>query len=146
LSALLLNDKPWFLTEGKSCCYIHHTFLLWFPTGWSFTRHQAYFLAPLPGRKKKTSARGVFRTHIIYFVLSFALLYFILLASFYQKPKKIRILGSCFYLPAFSLLEWLPLENTKLCDFTTTNNSDFICTPIAHLLLLQIFMRLSLLC
>jgi hypothetical protein len=22
-------------------------------------------------------------------------------------------------------------ENTKLCDFTTTNNNDFICTPIA---------------
>jgi hypothetical protein len=23
------------------------------------------------------------------------------------------------------------LENTKLCDFTSTNNKDFICTPIA---------------
>jgi hypothetical protein len=22
------------------------------------------------------------------------------------------------------------LENTKLCDFTSTNNNDFICTPI----------------
>ena len=22
-------------------------------------------------------------------------------------------------------------ENTKLCDFTNTNNNDFICTPIA---------------
>jgi hypothetical protein len=22
-------------------------------------------------------------------------------------------------------------ENTKLCDFTSTNNSDFFCTPIA---------------
>jgi hypothetical protein len=22
-------------------------------------------------------------------------------------------------------------ENTKLCDFTSSNNSDFICTPIA---------------
>jgi hypothetical protein len=22
-------------------------------------------------------------------------------------------------------------ENTKLCDFTSMNNSDFICTPIA---------------
>jgi hypothetical protein len=46
------------------------------------------FLAPLPGRKKKTSARGVFRMHILYFVLSFAFTLF-LLASFYQKPKKI---------------------------------------------------------
>jgi hypothetical protein len=25
-----------FLFEGKSCCCIHHTFLLGFPTGWSF--------------------------------------------------------------------------------------------------------------
>ena len=23
------------------------------------------------------------------------------------------------------------IENTKLCDFTSHNNSDFICTPIA---------------
>jgi hypothetical protein len=29
--------------------YTHHTFLLGFPTGWSFTTHQALFLAPLPG-------------------------------------------------------------------------------------------------
>ena len=25
------------------------------------------------------------------------------------------------------------LENTKLCDFTSTNNNYFICTPIAPL-------------
>jgi hypothetical protein len=31
LSALLLIDKPWFLTEGKACCYAHHTFRLGFP-------------------------------------------------------------------------------------------------------------------
>jgi hypothetical protein len=23
-------------------------------------------------------------------------------------------------------------ENTKLCDFTSTNNSDFICTPVVQ--------------
>jgi hypothetical protein len=27
------TDKPWFLTEGKTCCCAHHTFLLGFPTG-----------------------------------------------------------------------------------------------------------------
>lgn len=32
----------------------------------------------------------------------------------------------CFY-PA----EMGAIENTKLCDFTSTNNNDFICTPIA---------------
>jgi hypothetical protein len=49
----------------------------------------------------------------------------------YQKPKKIRILGSSFYLSTFSFAEIANPENTKLCDFTSTNNSDFICTPIA---------------
>jgi hypothetical protein len=33
----LLIDIPWFLTEEKPCCYIHHTFLLGFPTGRCFT-------------------------------------------------------------------------------------------------------------
>jgi hypothetical protein len=37
-------------------------------------------------------------------------------------------------------------ENTKLCDFTSTNNSDFIYTPIAPPALPADFMRLNLLC
>jgi hypothetical protein len=28
------TDKPWFLTEAKTCCFTHYTFLLEFPTGW----------------------------------------------------------------------------------------------------------------
>jgi hypothetical protein len=56
---------------------------------------------------------------------------FILPASFYRKLKKIKILDSCFYLFAFSFAEMANPENTKLCDFTSLNNSDFICTPIA---------------
>jgi hypothetical protein len=39
--------------------------------------HQDSFLAPLP--EKKRLLQGEFRTHIFYFVLSFALLYFYLL-------------------------------------------------------------------
>jgi hypothetical protein len=71
---------------------------------------------------------------------------FILPASFYIKnPKKIRILGSCFYLSAFSFAEMANPENTKLCDFTSTNNSDLSALLLHHLLLLQTFMRLSLL-
>jgi hypothetical protein len=31
------TDKPWFLTEGKTCWCAHHTFLLEFPTGRWFT-------------------------------------------------------------------------------------------------------------
>jgi hypothetical protein len=135
----LLVDKPWFLNCGKTSRYTHHTFLLGFPTGWSFTTHKdlllhvnytpasilfwrhhqvaASFLAPLPetkeeyfqrlkktsrvnltpskffsgavaGEEERTSARGVFRTHIHYFVI--VLLYFIYFTCIvlYQKPKK----------------------------------------------------------
>jgi hypothetical protein len=34
LSLLSSSINLGFLTEGKSCCYIHHTFLFRFPTGW----------------------------------------------------------------------------------------------------------------
>jgi hypothetical protein len=40
LSLLSKNDKPWFHNSGKTSCYTHHTFLLGFPTGWSFTKHK----------------------------------------------------------------------------------------------------------
>jgi hypothetical protein len=40
LSLLSKNDKPWFLNWGKTSCYTHHTFLLDFPMGWSFTTHK----------------------------------------------------------------------------------------------------------
>jgi hypothetical protein len=39
LSLLSWTINLGFLTMGKSCCYIHHTFLLGFPTGWSSTMH-----------------------------------------------------------------------------------------------------------
>jgi hypothetical protein len=42
-----------FLTEGKSCCYIHHTFLLGFPTGWSSTTHQAIFSGAVAGERRR---------------------------------------------------------------------------------------------
>jgi hypothetical protein len=82
----------------------------------------------LPG-KNKTSARGVSHAHpLLSFKCCFTLF---LLASFYQKHKKISILYSCFYLSAFSFARMAAPENTKLCDFASTNNSDFTCTPIA---------------
>jgi hypothetical protein len=43
------------------------------------------FLAPLLGKRRLL--QGEFRTHILYFILSFALLYFYL-HHFYQKHKK----------------------------------------------------------
>jgi hypothetical protein len=64
------------------CCYAHHTFLLEFPTRRTSTRHQAIFLAPLPGRKR-ISARGVSRFQSFTLLLFFFILF--LLASFYKK-------------------------------------------------------------
>jgi hypothetical protein len=68
------------------------------------------FLAPLPG-KKKTSARGVSHAHpLLCFWFCFTLF---LLASFYQKHKKISfliviifvgLLLSCFIM--LSILGW----------------------------------------
>jgi hypothetical protein len=59
------------------------------------------------------------------------LLYFIFTCFILLKTQKeISILNSCFYLSAFSFARMATPENTKLCDFTSTNNSDFICTPI----------------
>ena len=53
------------------------------------------FLVPFPRRKKKTSARGVSHAHpLLCFKFCFTLF---LLASFYQKHKKISILYSCYF-------------------------------------------------
>jgi hypothetical protein len=64
--------------------------------------HQDSFLAPLPG-KKKTSARGVSHAHhLLCFEFCFTLF---LLASFYQKHKKISFLIVVFTCPLLVLLE-----------------------------------------
>jgi hypothetical protein len=55
-----------------------------------------------------------------------------LLALFYQKHKNISSFYICyFYLSAFSFARMGTPKNTKLCDFTSTKNNDYICTPIA---------------
>jgi hypothetical protein len=78
--------------------------------------------------KKKTSARGVSHAYPLLCLLFF---YFIFACIFLSKIQKISFLYSCFYLSAFSFARMGTHENTKLSDFTSTNNSDFICTPIA---------------
>jgi hypothetical protein len=63
---------------------------LGFPTGRVFTSstwpHQA-FSGAVAGKKKRRLLQGEFRTHILYFVLSFALLYFYL-HRFIKNTKK----------------------------------------------------------
>jgi hypothetical protein len=58
-------------------------------SGTIITAPSTSILAPLPGKKWKTSARGVFRTHVLYFVLlfCFTLLYFYL-HHFISKTQK----------------------------------------------------------
>jgi hypothetical protein len=65
------------------------------------------------------------------FTLFIAFLYFIFTCIILSKTQKISFLYSCFYLSAFSFARMGTHKNTKLCEFTSTNNSDFICTPIA---------------
>jgi hypothetical protein len=55
------------------------------------------FLAPLPGKKKKTSARGVFfHTHILYFVLLFCFTLFLLALFYIKNTKKLESLIFAF--------------------------------------------------
>jgi hypothetical protein len=46
------------------------------------------FSSAVAREKEEDFCEGIFCTHNLYFVYCFSLLYFILLASFYQKPKK----------------------------------------------------------
>jgi hypothetical protein len=67
----------------------------WMVKNYQHRHASSSFLAPLPGRKKKTSARGVFtRTSFTCFKFCFTLF---LLASFYQKPQKISSYYSCYF-------------------------------------------------
>jgi hypothetical protein len=54
-------------------------------------------------RGKRRLLQGEFRTHILYFVLSFVLLYFFYLHHFIKKYKKISFLYSCYFITFSSL-------------------------------------------
>jgi hypothetical protein len=70
------TDKHWFLTEGKFAT------ILIIPSSWGFqlggypARIKLIFWRRCRGKRRLL--QGEFRTHILYFVLSFALLYFYL--------------------------------------------------------------------
>jgi hypothetical protein len=74
------TDKPWFLTEGKLAAVLIK------PSSWGsqldgdLHHHtppqQRFFWRRCRGKRRLL--QGEFRTHILYFVLSFALLYFYL--------------------------------------------------------------------
>jgi hypothetical protein len=53
------------------------------------------------------------------------------LHRFIKNTQKISFLIVVFTCLLLVFARMATPENTKLCDFTSTNNSDFICTPIA---------------
>jgi hypothetical protein len=72
---------------------------------WAPSNATSLFWRRCRGRSRRL-LQGEFFAHTS-FTLLFVLLYFtlfILLASFYQKPKKIRILGSCYF---FTLVHYV---------------------------------------
>jgi hypothetical protein len=103
-SKIIDTLETYHITEGKL------TAVLIIPSSWGFptspVRHQRFFLAPLPGRKR-ISARGVSHFQSFYFViilLSFFTLFCLHLV--YQKYKKISSFYSCYFcLSVLVLLE-----------------------------------------
>jgi hypothetical protein len=115
-------------------------------SGVSYTpaKQQSSFLALLPGRKK-ISARGV--SHFQSFTLLLFCFILFLLASFYQKHKKISsfivVIFTCLLLV---LLEWV-LQRTPSCEILLAPKTMILyALLLRHLLPRQIFMRLNLLC
>jgi hypothetical protein len=89
--------------------------------------------------------QGVFRTHILYFVLSFAFTLF-LVVSFYQKHKKIGSFIVIFTCLLLALLEWVLMRTPSCVILLALIIVILSALLLRHLLLLLIFMRLNLLC
>jgi hypothetical protein len=95
-------DYLGFIIEGKLAAIFIKTFSWGFPTGRSFILHQLgpiKFSGAVAG-EEEDFCEGSFRTHILYFVLSFALLYFYL-HHFIKTPKKklesFVVVFTCFH-------------------------------------------------
>jgi hypothetical protein len=116
-----------FTTEGRlaTVLIIHSS---WgFPTECNLYAIKQFFWHRCRGERRFLQGESLMLNH--YFV--FVLLYFTFACIVLSKIKKISFLYSCFYLLAFSFPRMGTPENTKLCDFTSTKNNNFICTPIA---------------
>ena len=76
-------------------------------------------------------ARGVSYSQSLYFVFVLLVLFLVSLFFLLQNFKTQKI--SVVFIPVllFYLIIMSSTENTKLCDFTSTNNNYFICSPIA---------------
>jgi hypothetical protein len=131
LAAIFIIPSSWGSQLDGAFHYQHHA-------------ASSSFLVPLSGRKKKTSARGVSHAHpLLSFKFCFTLF---LLASFYQKQKKLVSLIVVFTYLLLVLLEWLLRRTPSYVILLALIIVILSALLLRHLLLLQIFMRLSLLC
>jgi hypothetical protein len=105
---------------------------LGFPTSCSY-KPSTSFLALLPGRKK-TSARGV--SHTQPFTLFLFCFILFLLASFYQKYKKISSFIVAFIYLLLVLLEWVLLR-TPSCVILLVQKTMILSALLLHHLLLR---------
>jgi hypothetical protein len=93
--------------------------------------HQAFFWCRCWGKRGFLQGESLASNLLLCYRFAY-FLYFIFAFIFLSKIQKnsfFIVVIFCF--SAFSLARMGTLENTKLCDFTSTNNNDFICTPIA---------------
>ena len=81
-------------------------------------------LAPLPG----TPVYKIGELHTIFYLCFLVLLVYLSVFAFVSYTKRTQKIVTLFLLVAAIMGS---TENTKLCDFTSHNNKDFICTPIA---------------
>jgi hypothetical protein len=89
-----------------------------------------FFRCRCRGERRFLQGESLASNLLLLLCYCFALFYFCL--HLLIKNTKNLFLYTChFYLSAFSIARVGTPENTKLCDFTSTNNHDFICTPIA---------------
>jgi hypothetical protein len=101
--------------------------------------HQQVFWRRCRGGKK-TSTRGVSHAHpLLCFKFCFTLF---LLASFYQKPKKLVSFIVYFTCLLLILLEWILLRTPSCAILLALIIVILSAHLLRHLLLLQIFMRL----
>jgi hypothetical protein len=137
-----INLQKWFLcpTGRLNFGFIlreKHTAVLITPSSWVpnwsiNTAPSTSFFGTIAG-EKEDFCKGILSLPIFLLCYCFAyFLYFIFVCIFLSKYKKIGSFYSCYFLLVyFYLAKMNSLENTKLCDFTSTNNNDFICTPFA---------------
>jgi hypothetical protein len=140
------TNKPWFLTEGN--LLLCSSYLPLGVPNWT-----VIYINTVPQQAtifwrrcwgKRRLLQEEFRMHILYFVLSFALLYFCF-NRFYQKHKKISFLLVIFTCLLLALLEWVLMRTPSCVILLALIIVILSILLLRHLFLLQIFMRLSLL-